>query len=313
MIGPDGEPREPKKARYASPPTHPPTYPPVRLYDCLLHPLYSSSFKPPSPPTHPPPHPPNSNAVTLYLVDNKEAVKKQLGEHATNDNIKSRIKELWRAEVKKENPLPTHPPLIHSSIHPFIHSSTSLAIHSHSFNHPPTHLPTYPHRPTTSRPSTAPVPRRRKLATIGYVSLLPTHPPTYSPTHLFTHSPTHPPTHSPTHALQEWNLYQSLLAKKKGKTSPPLAPPPPPPPPTDAPPAPMEVDGGEQKQEAVAAVASSPVEGGGGGGGEEYHIPRKGEVPVQQVEVDAGGKEEAAVAPAQEEGGEGVGGVLMET
>lgn len=38
------------------------------------------------------------NAVTLYLVDHKEAVKRDLGDEATNDNIKSRIKMLWKAE-----------------------------------------------------------------------------------------------------------------------------------------------------------------------------------------------------------------------
>jgi len=38
------------------------------------------------------------NAVTLYLVDHKETVKRELGDEATNDNIKSRIKALWKAE-----------------------------------------------------------------------------------------------------------------------------------------------------------------------------------------------------------------------
>ena len=39
------------------------------------------------------------NAVTLYLVDKKEQVKKELGDQATNDNIKIRIKTMWKAET----------------------------------------------------------------------------------------------------------------------------------------------------------------------------------------------------------------------
>jgi len=39
------------------------------------------------------------NAVTLYLVDHKEQVKRELGAAATNENIKSRIKALWRGEA----------------------------------------------------------------------------------------------------------------------------------------------------------------------------------------------------------------------